>query len=159
MKLLKLENTPLMVGFLYIDVSSMLPLRETKMPRKASDPPLLVDMVLPSADHHDPDKVIFNFSSCVLTEDEKQLLCKGLNFVVPPHKIDYADYMMPFELLYRDIKKCAKSTQSRKYIQARLRKIAFVNFDSFNRHQKCENNLTDGEFNALNELAKREILL
>ena len=33
---------------------------------------------------HDPNKVIFNFSSYVLTEDEKSLLCKGLKFCIPP---------------------------------------------------------------------------
>ena len=38
---------------------------------------------------HDPNKVIFNFSSYVLTEDEKSLLCKGLRFCIPPKKIEY----------------------------------------------------------------------
>ena len=52
---------------------------------------------------HDPDKVIFNYSSHVLTESEKRLLCKGLNFTVPPKTLEYADYLLPFELLYRDI--------------------------------------------------------
>ena len=33
---------------------------------------------------HDPNKVIFNFSSYVLTEDGKSLLCKGLKFCIPP---------------------------------------------------------------------------
>ena len=36
---------------------------------------------------HDPKKVIFNFSSYVLKEDEKSLLCKGLRFCVPPKLI------------------------------------------------------------------------
>ena len=52
---------------------------------------------------HDPDKVIFNYSSHVLTKSEKSLLCKGLNFVIPPKTLDCADYLLPFELLYRDI--------------------------------------------------------
>ena len=29
---------------------------------------------------HDPDKIIFNFSSYTLLKSEKSLLCKGLNF-------------------------------------------------------------------------------
>ena len=33
---------------------------------------------------HDPDKIIFNNSSHVLTKSEKSLLCKGLNFAIPP---------------------------------------------------------------------------
>ena len=34
---------------------------------------------------HDTKKVIFNYSSHVLTESEKSLLCKGLNFAVYFH--------------------------------------------------------------------------
>ena len=52
---------------------------------------------------HDPDKVIFNYSSHVLTESEKSLLCKGLNFAIPPKTLEFADYLLPFELFYRDI--------------------------------------------------------
>ena len=33
---------------------------------------------------HNPDKVIFNFSSHVLNTTEKSLLSKGLNFAIPP---------------------------------------------------------------------------
>ena len=52
---------------------------------------------------HDPQKVILNYSSHVLTESEKSLLCKGLNFAIPPDKLEYADFLLPFELLYRHI--------------------------------------------------------
>ena len=51
----------------------------------------------------DPDKVIFNFSDHVLNTTEKPLLSKGLNFVIPPKNISYADFMLPFQLLYRDV--------------------------------------------------------
>ena len=53
---------------------------------------------------HDPDKIIFNYSSHELSKSEKSLLCKGLNFAIPPDKLEYSDYLLPFELLYRDIK-------------------------------------------------------
>ena len=52
---------------------------------------------------HNPDKVIFNFSSHFLNTTEKSLLSKGLNFAIPPKNINCADYMIPFELLYRDV--------------------------------------------------------
>ena len=52
---------------------------------------------------HDPEKVNFNYSSHVLTESEKSLLCKGLNFATPPKAPEYSDYLLPFELRYRDI--------------------------------------------------------
>ena len=48
---------------------------------------------------HDPNKVIFNFCSFVLTEHEKSLLCKELRFSIPPKKNGYADFLTQFELL------------------------------------------------------------
>ena len=53
---------------------------------------------------HDPGKIIFNYPSYNLSKSEKSLLCKGLNFAIPPDKLEYSDYLLPFELLYRDIK-------------------------------------------------------
>ena len=41
---------------------------------------------------HDPDKVIFNYSSHVLTGSEKSLLCKGLNFAIPPKTLFFFRY-------------------------------------------------------------------
>ena len=52
---------------------------------------------------HDPDKVLFNFSSYQLSEHEKSLLSKGSNFAISPKNMNYAGYMLPFELLFRDI--------------------------------------------------------
>ena len=53
---------------------------------------------------HDPDQIIFNYSPYTLSKSEKGLLCKGLNFAIPPDKLEYSDYLLPFELLYCDIK-------------------------------------------------------
>ena len=50
---------------------------------------------------HDPAKVISNYSSHVLTENEKSLLYKSLNFAVRPKTLEYADCLLSFELLYR----------------------------------------------------------
>ena len=52
---------------------------------------------------HDPKEVIYNFSSYVLSETEKALLCKGLNFTIPPKKLKFENYLLPFEILLRDV--------------------------------------------------------
>ena len=49
---------------------------------------------------HDPSKAIFNFSK---HDCEKNLLAKGLNFILPPKYLDCADYSVNFELFYRNI--------------------------------------------------------
>ena len=53
---------------------------------------------------HNPDKIIINHSSDQLSHIEKNVLAKGLNFALPPKKLNYADYLIPSELLLRDIK-------------------------------------------------------
>ena len=49
---------------------------------------------------HDSRKVILIYFSHVLTESEKGLLCKWLNFATQPDKLEYSDFLNPFELLY-----------------------------------------------------------
>ena len=41
---------------------------------------------------NDPEKVIFNFSKYELSDAEKKLLAKGLNFCLAPKQLNYADY-------------------------------------------------------------------
>ena len=48
--------------------------------------------------------MIINFLSYKLNDLEKQLLAKGLNFALPPKILNRADYLLPFEIVYRDIK-------------------------------------------------------
>ena len=45
---------------------------------------------------HDPDKVIYNFSSHKLTEVEKSVLSKGLQFTLAPKRLEYADLYATF---------------------------------------------------------------
>ena len=49
---------------------------------------------------HDPDKVIFNYSSHKLYNIEEKVLVRGLNFAFPPVELNYGDYLTPFELLF-----------------------------------------------------------
>ena len=78
-----------------------------------------------SATSHDPDNVIFNFSDYVLNTTEKSLLSKGFNFAIPPKNINHVDFMLPFELLYRDIDSLEVSNFDKEFIKSRLRYSAF----------------------------------
>ena len=64
--------------------------------------------VNPTRFSHNPNKVIFNFSSYVPMEVEKTLLCKGLRSSIPPKKIEYADFFTQCEL--RSKKQIKRST-------------------------------------------------
>ena len=100
-----------------------------------------------SVTSHNPDKVIFNFSSHVLNTTEKSLLSKGLNFAIPPKNINYADYMIPFELLYRDVDSLEVSN-----LDKQLRHSAFSSYKDTSK--SFEKNLPKAEFDALKILFK-----
>ena len=81
----------------------------------------------------DPDKLIFNFSSRQLSQDEKLVLCNGLNYSLPPRRLGYANYLCPFEKLFRDIKLLPvvdMSTISR--TKARLQDVALTAIYTYN---------------------------
>ena len=87
--------------------------------------------------------MIFSFSSNELSDDEKSLLRRGLNFSIPPKRLDYADHLLPFELLFRDINKNEMPNKDREFIKTRLKDSAFTSFRSYNFNSEI--NLTENE--------------
>ena len=94
---------------------------------------------------HDPDKVIFNYCSHVLTDSEKSLLCKGLNFIIPPKTLEYVDYLPAFQLLYCDIHNLDITNEKKEVLKTRIQDCAF---SSFNNENSAPLNLTPEEFAA-----------
>ena len=107
---------------------------------------------------HDPDKVIFNYSSHVLTESEKSLLCKGLNFAIPPTTLEYADYLLPFELLYHDIHNLDITMEKKEVLKTRIKDCTFSSFSSYTENG-TPLNLTPEKFAALKSLSKKKNLV
>ena len=77
---------------------------------------------------HNPEKVIFNSSNHELSGDEKSLLCKGLNFSIPPKLLDYADHVLPFKLLFRDINRNEMPNEDKEFIKSRLKILHLLHF-------------------------------
>ena len=90
---------------LFLNINNKKLNRDKRIQNKKFSNLVLENFNLISETSHDPEKMIFNFSSHELSDDEKSLLCKGLNFSIAPKCLDYADHMLPFELLFRDINK------------------------------------------------------
>jgi hypothetical protein len=101
--------------------------------------------------HHDPKQIIHNFSSHELTEHQESVLMKGLNFATPPKKIKYEDFMLPFELLYRDIDDIDKKEEVI-FAKNELKHIAFSSFKTFNKKSHEFENITQLEHQAFLEL-------
>ena len=60
----------------------------------------------------DSNKVIFNFSSYNLSDHEKIVLCKGLSFAIPPKTNEYSEFLVSFEILFRDINSLESSLKA-----------------------------------------------
>ena len=106
---------------------------------------------------HAPDKVIFNFSNYRLNNHEKSLLCKGLNFAIPPKNIKYSDYLLPFELLFGDVNSLNFSSFDKECVKCRLRDCAYSSFKQVSKIS--DKNLPDEEIKALKNLIENKDLV
>ena len=146
----------------FAHISSCFLSRNDKVLNKArlTQEKKLFNMGMRSAhEMNNPEKVIFNFSSRVLTQSEKSLLAKGLNLSIPPKRLNYGDLLTPFELLYRDIIKSEPSfvDGENKPFEAALRNAAFDTLKTFN--PKKEQNLPPEEVEALKTLLKDDSIV
>ena len=72
------------------------------------------------------NKVIYNFSDYCLTDSDESLLIKGLKFTIPPKKNEYSKFLLPFELLFCDIKSNSESSVYLASIKALLKHAAIT---------------------------------
>ena len=102
---------------------------------------------------HDPDKLINNFSNYHLTDSDKSLLIKGLNFAIPPWKIEHSKFLLPFKLLFRDIKSNIQSSV------ASLQDTAFTSYSAFSKNNSPPSNWSKDEFESLCKLKNENNLV
>ena len=103
------------------------------------------------------EKVSFNFSEHSVTKLEKSLLTRGLNFALPCKDFYYAEYILPFELLFRDVNLYEIPSYNKLVIRSRLRDCALTSFRYSGNINK--NNLFKEEHLALKDLMKKRPLL
>ena len=114
------------------------------------------DLVATSS--HDPEKVIFNFSSYELSSSDKDLLSKGIRFAIPPKQIDYSNFMTEFELLYRSSLDLSMTTEA-KDRKTKLKDVALSSFKLLSDNCKFENNLFAEEINLLKALMRNKDII
>ena len=101
-----------------------------------------------SLSRNNPDKVIHNFSSVTLSDRDKYLLSKGLNFALPPAFLEYPGYLVGYKLFFRDTLSPKTSHLDRELLKSRLKELDFSFFNTHNSFRK-PNNLTPEEFESL----------
>ena len=107
---------------------------------------------------HDPQKIVFNFSSYVLSEAERSLILKGLNFSIPPKKLNHVDYLVNSELFYRDIYKLdVLSAEDLDFIKTKTKDIALSSFHTYNNN--VPQRLSKREFDVLKTLTQNKHII
>ena len=89
---------------------------------------------------------------------KKRLLCKGLNVAISPKTLECADYLLPFELLYREIHNLDITNEKKEVLKTRIKDFAYSSFNSYNEKGALLN-LTPEEFVALKSLSKKNNLI
>ena len=105
---------------------------------------------------HDPEKVIYDFSSHEPISNEKHLLSKGLCFAIPATKIDYSGYLKEYELLYRSTTDLSMTPEDRERFKAKLKGIILPSHKLLNDTCKYENNLSSEELSSLKSFMRNK---
>ena len=71
-----------------------------------------------------PKKVIYNFFSYQLSDTGKLLLCKALKFSLPPKRLKFKNYLLPFELLHGDVYDSDNKDESLLYLISKTKEFA-----------------------------------
>ena len=91
-------------------------------------------------------------------KSEKGLLCKDINFAIPSDKLEYSDYLLPFELLYRDIKDLDLPNEKTNFLKAKIKDCALSSFKLYNE-KGAVSSLIEDEVFALKTLSKNKDLI
>ena len=92
-----------------------------------------------------------------MSDIEKTVLAKGLNFALPPKKLNYTDYVTPYKLLFRDIKELSVDDNVLERVKIDMKKICFSSFENFKF--KDELNITPDELKVLKDLSPRKDII
>ena len=108
----------------------------------------------------DPSKVIHNFSNYELSDLEKSILVKGVNYSVNPGKLLYGDYCLNFELLFSDISRNAKLTpHNLDIVKSKLKDVSISSFEGHNLNPDKFSNLNEEERDCLRHLSDNKDLV
>ena len=122
-KLLKLVYTPLNVSFLKTLVVNLSFSLQILTSRKEKELFFSRLGMTPS---------LVNYASYKLSDLEKILLVKGLNYALSPIKLKYGDYMKPVELFYCEIRKLSNEDHELEKVKTEIKKEAYSSFDNYN---------------------------
>ena len=84
----------------------------------------------------DPNTVVLNYLQRLITDKEKEILSKGLNFAIPFNSLHYCAFLSPFEMLFKRLKNEHVHEKSRFFpasVKVKLKGIALSRYRSYSR--------------------------
>ena len=109
--------------------------------------------------HHNPNKIIHNFSSYQLSEIEKSLLYKDLNFALPPKKLKFENDLLLFEFLFRNICDENQGNESRLHLKSKIKDVALSSVRFYNQKDHRFKNFSEEEYQAFLSLRKNNAII
>ena len=88
---------------------------------------------------------------------EKNVLARGLNFALPPVKLNYGDYLTPFELLFRDVTKLPVPENILERLKVEIKREAFSSYDNYSFWDEL--NISKEEHKTLKSLSTNKDLI
>ena len=148
----RLQDCTNWIDYTYLKTSVYKGLRGTKQKIKVTQDNKLKRLGLKKRSVN--TDVIFNFSSRLLTETETSALSHGLQFTLPPKRLDYSHHLFSFESLHYN----TPTNENSSHFHRQLRHLAYSSFYSF-RPTQIPNGLTNEEHEALLGLSKDQTII
>ena len=87
---------------------------------------------------------------------KNHVLCKGLDFAIPPKAIEYLEFLLPFKMLFREIASLDIGNFNKECVKSRLRDNTYSSFKQVSKIS--DKNLSREEVKALNNSVKNKDL-
>ena len=101
----------------------------------------------------DPQKVVFNYSSRVITNKQKTLLAYGLDFNLPVYKINFFQYFLKLESFADRVRKLPCNPVSFREFINKLHALSFKYFYNFKSCKIFSSIFAKADVNALKLLS------
>ena len=109
--------------------------------------------------HHSPNKIIHNFTSYQLSEIAKSLLCKVWISHYHQKKLNIENYLLPFELLFRNTCDENQRNESSLHLKSKIKGVGLSSFRLYNKKDHRFENLSEEEYQAFLSLSKNNAII
>ena len=97
---------------------------------------------------HNPEEVMHNFSTYNLPTSKKSLLCKEMNFALPPKDLKFENYLLLFELLFRNVYESSDKDESLLHLKSKIKDFGLSSYRVYNKKDHRYENLSPEEYDA-----------